>query len=237
MGRLLNTRLALLFLVMVSLPSIAKPTLPIPKLSLLQCFNIQKNLHTGNIPRSTPKVKEAINIRHKEVTGLDYAGIVPWDPQKRKAVQRFLIEKVNADFLAQQLPAFNKAQKLGPSRVAVSDIRWSQVSCRNMSQDKKYSVVSNAHAIKEGKLDIKILPTIRVWRDTQGRIWTLDHRRLAAIKLSGVIDEIPVEFVSEEIVKAQKFKFGTQNEGKSMFVYLDEPGAKEDLAIVLMDEK
>lgn len=226
----------LILLMGLSLPSIGKESFSPKKMSLLQCFNLQKNLYTGHLPKKTPVVLQTIVEKHKEHSGLNYAGIVPWKPTKTKMVERFFIEKFNAEFLAQPLPAFDKTQKLGPAKMAVSDIRWSQVSCRNMSQDGKYSVVSNAHAIKNGSLDIKILPTIRVWRDNQGRVWTLDHRRLAAIKLSGVIKEIKVEFVAEEIVKAQKFKFGTLNEGRSIFVYQDEVGAKSDVAIVLMDE-
>ncbi len=220
----------------LSLQSFAKDTFTPKKMTLAQCFKLHKNLYTGNLPKKTPAVAKVMTEKQKELKGLNYVGVVPWKPQKRKMVERFFVEKLDANFLAQKLPTFDKGQKLGLSKLAVADIRWSQVACRNMSQDGKYSVVSNAHAIKNGTLDIKILPTIRVWRDDKGRVWTLDHRRLAAIKLSGVVKEIPVEFVSEEIVKAQKFKFGTLNDGKSIFIYQDEKGKKADLAVVLMDE-
>jgi hypothetical protein len=219
----------------LSLQTFAKDNFTPKKMTLAQCFKLHKNLYTGNLPTKTPAVAKVMIEKEKELKGLNYLSIVPWQPQKRKMVERFLVEKFDADFLAQKLPAFDKTQKLGAGRLAVADIRWSQVACRNMSQDGKYSVVSNAHAIKNGTLDIKILPTIRVWRDDKGRVWTLDHRRLAAIKLSGVVKEIPVEFVSEEVVKAQKFKFGTLNDGKSIFIYQDEKGKKADLAVVLMD--
>lgn len=220
----------------LSLQSFAKESFIPKKMTLAQCFKLHKNLYTGNLPKKTPAVAQVMTKKEKELKGLNYVAVVPWKPQKRKMVERFLVEKFDANFLAQKLPTFDKTQKLGLSKLAVADIRWSQVACRNMSQDGKYSVVSNAHAIKNGTLDIKILPTIRVWRDDKGRVWTLDHRRLAAIKLSGAVKEIPVEFVSEEIVKAQKFKFGTLNDGKSIFIYQDEKGKKADLAVVLMDE-
>lgn len=225
-----------ILLIISSLPATAKDSFKPKKMTLAQCFKIHNNLYTGNLPKKTPLVAEVMIEKEKELKGLNYLSVVPWKPQKRKMVERFLVEKFGAKFLAQKLPNFDKTQKLGTAKLAVADIRWSQVACRNMSQDGKYSVVSNAHAIKNGTLDLKILPTIRVWRDDQDRVWTLDHRRLAAIKLSGVVKEIPVEFVSEEIVKAQKFKFGTLNDGKSMFVYQDEKGKKADIAVVLMDE-
>ncbi len=225
-----------ILLVGLSHQAFARDSYLLRKLTLAQCFNIQKNLHTGHLPRMTPIASNSISDKHQELTGLNYAGIIPWKPMKRKAVSRFMVEKLNANFLAQKLPTFNKTQPLGVANVNIADIRWSQVACRNMSQDGKYTVIGNAHAIKNGTLDLKKLPTIRVWRDDQGRIWTLDHRRLAAIKLSGVVKEIPVEFVSEEIVKAQKFKFGTHNDGKSLLVYQDEATAKSDIAVVLMDE-
>jgi hypothetical protein len=85
--------------------------------------------------------------------------------------------------------------------------------CANISQDKKYSVVKN-----------------------EGRVWTLDYRRLAAMRLSGVVDKIEVEFVSEALVLEQKLKFSTQNSGRSILVHLDEDDAVEDLSIVITNE-
>lgn len=206
-----------------------------PKLSVLQCFRIQGNIGTGHVGKQTKSVVSARLSKEKELEGLSYNAVIPWVPKKRDAVKRYFIEKHGLKNPL-TLPAYDKTQKLGKETVRLKDLRFSQVNCRNMSQDKKYSVVGNAKAIKEGTLDIKKLPTIKVWRDTQGRIWTLDHRRLAAMRLSGVIDQVEVEFVSEAVVQAQKFKFGTHDEGRSIFVHLDEPEAKEKLAIVLLNE-
>lgn len=52
------------------------------------------------------------------------------------------------------------------------------------------------------------------------------------MRLSGVVKEIPVEFVSEATVKAQRFKFTTRSEGESIFVRVEKPG-QEDVAIVI----
>jgi hypothetical protein len=203
---------------------------------LLRQLDLLQNIRTGHVADPV-RLASKISAKEKELEGLAFEGVIPWGPKKRDVVKRFLIEKAGMSFMAQKQPIYSTAQKLGKAEVDVNDILWSQIRCRNMSQDGKYSVVSNAKAIKDGTLDISVLPTIRVWRDTEGRIWTLDHRRLAAVKLSGVIEKITVEFVDEALVKAQQFKFDSHNDGKSLFVWLDEKGATEDLAIVLVNKK
>lgn len=207
-----------------------------PKLTVLQCFKIYENLLTGHIGKNTDRIKKAIAEKEKEIEGLDFAAVVPWDPKDRDKVKRFMIEKLDMDFLGQKLPTYDKSQKVGKAKMNVKEIRWSQANCRNSSQDKRFTVINNAKALKEGTLKVETLPTIRVWKDTDGKVWTLDHRRLAAIRLSGVVDEIPVEFVDEATVIAQQFKFGTRNDGKSIFVQLDGPEEKEKLSIVLINE-
>lgn len=206
-----------------------------PRITVKQCFNtVLPNLLTGNRVPLTKEWRTNQLAKEKELDGLNYAAVVPWVPRKRDAVHRFFIEKFNFKN-PNPMPVYDTAQQLGKQTVRLRDIRYSQANCRNMSQDKKYSVVANARSIKEGKLDIKVLPTIRVWRDTQGRIWTLDHRRLAAMHLSGAIDKLEVEFVSEALVKEQVFKFGTRNEGKTIFVYQDD--ADEKMSVVLMHKE
>lgn len=207
------------------------------KLTVSQCFKIAyPNLEIGHIGPKGADVASAIARQEKALEGLSYSGVVAWEPKKREAFKRLLIEKADMDFLAQPLPLYDKSQKLGRATMSLQDIRWSQSMCRNSSQDKKYSVINNARAFKEGTLKVEQLPTIRVWRDVEGRVWTLDHRRLAAMKLSGVIDEIPVEFVSEALVKEQAFKFSTRNEGKGILVWVDDGEHAEDLSIVLINE-
>jgi hypothetical protein len=231
----LNFLFALLLIVSAGTLSARSTQAPAPKLSVLQCFQISDNIVTGHVGKQTDQLKHGIRAKEKELQGLSYSAVIPWTPKRRDALKRIFIEKLDLEN-PNTLPRYDRLQKLGKAQISLRDIRFSQINCRNMSQDKKYSVVSNAKAIKEGTLDIKKLPTIRVWRDVEGRIWTLDHRRLAAMRLSGVVEKIEVEYVSEELVKAQKFKFSTHNSGKSIFVHLDEPEAKEKLAIVLMND-
>ena len=207
------------------------------KVSILQCFNLAKpNMDLGHIGPKNDRISQAIALKEKELEGLSYSGLVAWAPKSRLAVKRFLIEKMNMNFLSYPLPAYDKTQKLGRATMSAKDIRWSQSMCANVSQDKKYSVVKNAKAFKDGSLKVEMLPKIRVWRDVEGRVWTLDHRRLAAMRLSGVVDKIEVEFVSEALVLEQRFKFSSQNSGRSILVHLDEDDAIEDLAIVITNE-
>jgi hypothetical protein len=209
---------------------------PQPTSCLLRNLTLLQNLETGHLATRPEKYAAIIAKKNEELAGLAYDGLIPWHPRKRDAVKRFFIEKFGMNELGQELPAFDKTQQLGKADVDIMDIHWSQVNARNMSQDGKYSVVGNAKSFKEGKLKVSDLPPIRVWRDATGKIWTLDHRRLAAMRLSGVIEQVPVEFVDEATVKAQQFKFGTLNGGKSLFVWMDEPGTEAELSIVISND-
>lgn len=229
--------LFLAMLISISGNTLAKSTTG-NKLTLLQCFKLQTSLRYGHIEKRDTESKADINSTHEILKGLNYSGVVPWSPKKREVVRRLGIEKLELDGLASKyIPQYDKTQKIGKAKVKVNDIRWSQMAANNVSQDGKYTIVGNAKAIKDGSLNITKLPTIRVWRDVEGRVWTLDHRRLAAIKLSGVIDEIEVEFVTEALVKEQKFKFSNRDEGRTIFLYMDEKDAKTDKAIVLTREE
>lgn len=203
------------------------------KLTLLQYFKLQHSLQYGHIESLNAAAKKDITDTHLNMAGLQYSGIIPWSPKKREVVKRFAIEKLSMTKLADKIPEFDKTQKLGKTTVDIKDIRWSQMAANNVSQDGKYTVINNAKSLRDGTLQLTKLPTIRVWRDTKGRIWTLDHRRLAAIKLSGVVRKLEVEFIDEATVLAQRFKFSNRNEGKTMFVFLNEPDAKTKKAVVL----
>ncbi|EOL8947337.1 ParB/Srx family N-terminal domain-containing protein [Cronobacter dublinensis] len=63
------------------------------------------------------------------------------------------------------------------------------------------------------------LPPIRIWKDDFGKIWTLDHRRLAAFKLAG-LDEVPFKWASPSEVSKQMWKMSTKTDGKSIILKL-----------------
>ncbi|WP_379963022.1 hypothetical protein [Epilithonimonas sp. UC225_85] len=64
----------------------------------------------------------------------------------------------------------------------VNEVHFMQSSIKNSTGD--FTVLGNAEALKYGTLNPEVL-TINVWKDETGKVWTLDHRRLAAFKLEG----------------------------------------------------
>jgi len=63
------------------------------------------------------------------------------------------------------------------------EIHFMQSSIKN--QTGEHTVLNNAAALKNGTLKPNELPAIKIWQDSSGKLWTLDHRRLAAFKLQG----------------------------------------------------
>ncbi len=88
-----------------------------------------------------------------------------------------------------------------------------QSSAKNVTGE--YTVLSNVDALKASTLKPTDLPAIRVWKDAQGKVWTLDHRRLIAFKMAGV-KEIPVKWVSKDVVSKEMWKMTTQTDGLSI---------------------
>lgn len=105
-------------------------------------------------------------------------------------------------------PLPSVVRKLDPK-----EIHFMQSSIKN--ETGEHTVLGNAAALKAGTLDPNIL-TIKVWRDVNGKTWTLDHRRLAAFRIAG-LKEIPVQWATPaEIQRALEFKMSTQNGGTSI---------------------
>lgn len=203
-------------------------------LSIISCNNLKKSLkagHAGDVNKTLPIIEE----KERSLRNLNYIGIIPWKPSRWITFHRDLIRKHKLDFVANKRPPFDTTQKLGVDVVDVRDIRFSQVMAKNSSG--QYTVVDNAKAFQVGALKPEDLPPIQVWRDTDGRVWTLDHRRVIAMKMAGNIREVPVTFVSKEIVDADKYKFATRNDGKSIFLRLDELDENgEPIAIIVGDK-
>lgn len=88
-----------------------------------------------------------------------------------------------------------------------------QSSIKNQTGD--YTVLDNAQALKDGTLKPSDLPEIRIWKDKDGNLWTLDHRRLAAFRIAGV-DEVPFRWATDEEVASQMWKMTTKTGGASI---------------------
>ncbi|EAY3827609.1 RHS domain-containing protein [Salmonella enterica] len=97
------------------------------------------------------------------------------------------------------------------------DVRYMQSSIKN--QTGEYTVLGNAEALLNGTLKPSALPPIKIWKDNLGKIWTLDHRRLAAFKLAG-LDSAPFKWASPNEVANQMWKMTTKTDGKSIILKL-----------------
>jgi RHS repeat-associated protein len=100
-----------------------------------------------------------------------------------------------------------------------SKIHFMQNNAKNTTGE--YTVLGNAEGLASGTLDPNIL-RVRVWEDTSGKTWTLDHRRLAAFKLAKV-KCVPVKKVTREDLNPSEVrrKMSTKNGGTSMEVKLE----------------
>ena len=130
----------------------------------------------------------------------------PYDPNARRSIPR----------TPRALPLATG----NPSTLNPWEIRFMQESISNQALNKDYSVLQNALDLRSGKLKPSDLPAIRVWRDEFGRVWTLDHRRLAAFMLSEATDSVPVVWVGPELVRGQAFKYSTETEGRTVLLKL-----------------
>ncbi|GAA4321039.1 hypothetical protein GCM10023184_06540 [Flaviaesturariibacter amylovorans] len=93
-----------------------------------------------------------------------------------------------------------------------NEIHFMQSSIKNTTGE--FTVLGNAEALSAGTLNPNVL-RINVWKDATGKIWTLDHRRLAAFRLSG-LNKVPVNWASKSQVQSQMWKMTTKNGGTSI---------------------
>jgi len=118
------------------------------------------------------------------------------------------------------IPRALRPPSQAPPELDPRQVRFMQSSISNHSAGKEHAVMETALDLREGRLRVSDLPVIRVWRDEQGRVWSLDHRRLASFLMAGNLERIPVEWVGPEVVSRQSFKFTTQTEGRSVLMTL-----------------
>jgi RHS repeat-associated protein len=90
-------------------------------------------------------------------------------------------------------------------------IHFMQSSAKNQTGD--YTVIENANALSNGTLQPEILK-IKIWKDNNDKIWTLDHRRLAAFKIAKKC--VPYEWASQKEIDSQMWKMTTKTGGQTM---------------------
>ena len=55
---------------------------------------------------------------------------------------------------------------------------------------------------------------IKIWKDSNDKIWTLDHRRLAAFKIAKKC--VPYEWASQKEIDSQMWKMTTKTGGQTI---------------------
>lgn len=107
-----------------------------------------------------------------------------------------------------------------PTQLPLSAIHFMQNGVSGNFSKNQGSVVELARQIRDQKVKPQELPPIRVWRDNEGKIWSLDHRRLAAMILSGKVQEAPVVWASRRDIYKDSFKLKNLDGGDRMLLYL-----------------
>ena len=107
----------------------------------------------------------------------------------------------------------HEALESGSNTVNPKDVNFMQSSIKN--QTGEHTVLGNAEALKSGALKATDLPEIRIWQDADGKLWTLDHRRLAAFRMAE-LDSVPFRWATDEEVANQMWKMTTKTNGISI---------------------
>ena len=91
-------------------------------------------------------------------------------------------------------------------------IRFSQASIKATFQDGT-SIDDLVAKLRDGRIRPQDIPAIRVFvRD--GKLFTLDNRRLEAFRRAGV--DVPVRMASPQEMADEAWKFTTHNDGASV---------------------
>ena len=91
-------------------------------------------------------------------------------------------------------------------------IRFSQASIRAALQDGT-SIDDLAAELRSGRIRPHDVPAIRVF-ERNGKLFTLDNRRLEAFRRAGV--DVPVRMASPQEIADEAWKFTTHNDGVSV---------------------
>ncbi len=112
-----------------------------------------------------------------------------------------------------ETPAGEVIDESGSNTVNPKDVNFMQSSIKN--QTGEHTVLGNAEALKSRAIKATDLPEIRIWQDADGKLWTLDHRRLAAFRIAE-LDSVPFSWATDEEVANQMWKMTTKTNGTSV---------------------
>ena len=90
----------------------------------------------------------------------------------------------------------------------------------DLSHEQQYDIITTARQLQKRQLDVMALPTIHVWKDSENKIWTINHRRLATFILAGNMKVVPVVWADQKEVENNRFEYTTRTGGKSILALL-----------------
>jgi hypothetical protein len=106
------------------------------------------------------------------------------------------------------------AEERGESRQLLNpeSIRFSQASIKATFRDGT-SIDDMAEELHSGRLHPYDVPAIRIF-ERDGKLFTLDNRRLEAFRRAGV--DVPVRMATPQEISEESWKFTTHNDGVSI---------------------
>ena len=122
--------------------------------------------------------------------------------------------------VSKPFPRYQMPSKPEPKTVPINAIHFMQTSIWGVFTQSKYDVITTAHQLKDHSLLISQLPKLEIWQDQQHRIWTLDHRRLAAMTMARNVKNVPVIWASKQEVQQYRSRYTTTSQGKQILMYL-----------------
>jgi hypothetical protein len=152
----------------------------------------------------------AINAFKRYLDGLDYQSIVKLGPEFMK----------NDRNRTHPFPKYVPAGSSAPKTVPIQDVHFMQRSIHDLSHEQQYDIITTARQLQKRQLDVMALPTIHVWKDSENKIWTINHRRLATFILAGNMKVVPVVWADQKEVENNRFEYTTRTGGKSILALL-----------------
>ena len=144
--------------------------------------------------------------------GLHYKKLIELTPEFRRVYR-----EPNKHF-----PKFRERAEPRPGRLPLNVLHFMQSSIWDVFHDTKYDVITTAYQLQRGELEVSALPVVQVWEDDEGKVWTLNHRRVAACRLAGNVGEVPVRWATREEVERNRYEYTTRTEGRSIIGILHE---------------
>lgn len=122
----------------------------------------------------------------------------------------------------QPLPSYDHSKEVRGTEVLATDIHFMQSVVADYLDHKKYSLIEMAHDIHTQQLRLSDLTPLEVWRDTNGKIWTLNQRRLAMFRLAGYQGPVAITWITEEEMKKDNAGFSPWQEGDNIQIRLSD---------------